>query len=76
MSEIIAVKIPKELKDKLKALRKEVNWPEEIRRFLEEKVKEVEARKNMDKIVKKIEATKGVEKGFSVAAVREDREGR
>ena len=74
MSEIIAVKVPKKVKDKVKALRNEVNWPEEIRRFLEEKIREVEARKTMERIVRKIGETEGVPKGFSASVVREDRE--
>jgi hypothetical protein len=74
MSEIIAVKVSRELKKKTKALKKEVNWPEEIRRFIEEKIREVEAKKTIERIMKEIENTEGVPKGFSVRLVKEDRE--
>lgn len=75
MSEIIAVKVSRELKKKVKALKKEVNWPEEIRRFIEEKIREVESRKAVERITREIGRTEGVPKGFSVRLVREDREG-
>ncbi len=74
MSEIIAVKVPRELKKKMKTLKKEVNWPEEIRRFIEAKVREVEAKKTIERITREIENTEGVPKGFAVKLVREDRE--
>ncbi|MBO3753698.1 MAG: CopG family transcriptional regulator [Candidatus Brockarchaeota archaeon] len=74
MSEIIAVKVSRELKKKMKTLKKEVNWPEEIRRFIEAKVREVEAKKTIERITREIENTEGVPKGFVVKLVREDRE--
>lgn len=74
MSEIIAVKVSRELKKKTKALKKEVNWPEEIRRFIEGKIREIEAKKTIERITGEIEKTEGVPKGFSVRLVREDRE--
>lgn len=74
MSEIIAVKVSRELKKKMKTLKKEVNWPEEIRRFIEAKVREVEAKKTIERITREIENTEGVPKGFAVKLVREDRE--
>ncbi|MEM3466532.1 MAG: CopG family transcriptional regulator [Thermoproteota archaeon] len=74
MSEIIAIKVSRELKKKIKALKKEVNWPEEIRRFIQVKVREIEARKTIEKITREIENTQGVPKGFALMLVREDRE--
>ncbi|MBO3798275.1 MAG: CopG family transcriptional regulator [Thermoproteota archaeon] len=74
MSEIVAIKVSRELKKKIKALKKEVNWPEEIRRFIQGKVREVEARKTIEKITREIENTEAVPKGFVLMLVREDRE--
>ncbi|MDW8033659.1 MAG: CopG family transcriptional regulator [Nitrososphaerota archaeon] len=74
MSEIIAVKVSRELKKKMKTLKKEVNWPEEIRRFIDAKIREIEANKTMERVSREIANTEGVPKGFAVRMVREDRE--
>jgi len=74
MSEIIAVRVPRELKKKVKQLKNKVNWPEEIRHFIERRIKEIEAEESMNKAIEEISKTSGVPKGFSVSSVREDRE--
>ena len=75
MSETIAVKVSKELKEKMQRLRDRVNWPSEIRRFIEERIRQEEAEENLKQVIELLKRTKGgVEKGFAVTAVREDRE--
>jgi len=74
MSETIAIKIPPELKKKIKQLKNKVNWPEEIRLFIKRRIREIEAEESMSKILEEIKSTSGVPKGFSVSSVREDRE--
>jgi|YelNatPaOPRAMG01_1025707.scaffolds.fasta_scaffold418820_2 hypothetical protein len=74
MSETIAVKIPAELKRKVKQLKDKVDWPEEIRLFIKRRIKEIEAEENMNRICEEIRRTGSVPKGFSKSSVREDRE--
>jgi len=76
MSETIAVKVSKELKERMRRLRNRVDWPNEIRRFIEERIRQEEAEENLKQVIELLKRTKGgVEKGFAVAAVRESREG-
>ncbi|MEM0054337.1 MAG: CopG family transcriptional regulator [Nitrososphaeria archaeon] len=74
MSKIIAVKVSDELKKKVDKFKDKINWPEEIRLFIERKIREIEAQEKMKNIIEDIEKTGGVPKGFSVLSVREDRE--
>ena len=76
MSETIAVKVSKELKEKMRRLRDRVDWPNEIRRFIEERIRREEAEENLKQVIELLKRTKGgVERGFAVTVVREDREG-
>ncbi|WP_228546748.1 CopG family transcriptional regulator [Hyperthermus butylicus] len=42
MSVTVSFRIPRELKERMDRLRGKVNWSEEVRRFLEERVREYE----------------------------------
>ena len=48
MSVVISVRIPRDLKEKMDMLRGEVNWSEEIRRFLQARVEELYRRKILE----------------------------
>jgi len=74
MGKVIAVKVSDEIKKKVKKLKDRVDWPEEIRRFIQDRVREEEAEDNMKNVIKMIEATKPVPRGFSASSVREDRD--
>ncbi|MGC8933355.1 MAG: CopG family transcriptional regulator [Candidatus Methanodesulfokora sp.] len=75
MSEVVSFKVSKEIKKKIDELKNEVNWPDELRRFVELKIKEVEARKNKERIMERLrKASWSVPKGFSAKSVREDRD--
>ncbi|MCI4436184.1 MAG: CopG family transcriptional regulator, partial [Ignisphaera sp.] len=39
---VICIRIPKELKEEMDKLRGVVNWSEEIRRFIEKRIEEIE----------------------------------
>jgi len=75
LGKIVGVKVPSKLKERMDRLKDRINWAEEIRHFIEEKVKELEAKENIQKVVKVIQQTKSVPKGFAIRSVREDREG-
>ncbi len=75
MSAVVLLKITKELKKKMKGLKREINWPEKLRRFVETRIKETEARKNKELIKAKLkEANWSLPQGTSEALVRRDRD--
>jgi len=52
-----------------------VKWAEELRKFVEERTRMLEASENIEKVVKDLEKIPiEVPRGFSVALVREDRD--
>ncbi len=76
MGEIVAIKVPRELKERMRRLRDRVDWPSEIRRFIEERIRELEAEENLREVTEILRKAKGgVEAGFASSSVREDREG-
>ncbi len=74
MSVVISFRIPKKLKEKMDKLRKVVNWSEEVRSFLERRVREYEqlnAIRELEELIKDIPKTP---RGTASKYVREDRD--
>jgi len=71
-SSVVTVRVPKELKEKMKKLK--VNWSKEIRKCIEEKVKDYELLETIDRVRK--EARKRKVKTDSAQLIGEDRESR
>ena len=74
MSVVISVRIPRKLKEEMDALRKYVNWSEEIRRFLEKRVKEARKMIVLKEVRSVIEKLPEVPRGTITSYVREDRD--
>ena len=76
MSEIISIRIPKELKRKMDVLRGKVKWSEEIRKFIEQRVNELWREKVLEEVDKVIDSLNLPELPAGAAAriVREDRD--
>jgi len=75
MSEVVCFKVRREVKEKMRRYRGIINWSEELRRFVEERLRELEAREALESVVQELErATWSVSKGFSAMSVREDRD--
>lgn len=70
MSSTFTIRIPRELKEKMKKLSGE--WSEEVRRFIEERVKHIELVKTVEEVGSRAE--KRQVKVDSTALIREDRE--
>ncbi len=71
-SVVIAVRIPRKLKEELDALG--INYSEEIRRFLEQRVREEKAKrliKEIEEIAKSIPRISG---NLAIEMIREDRD--
>lgn len=74
---VFSVKLRREVKEKMEKYRDRVNWAEEVRRFIENKLRELEAEENFEIILSELRrASWSVPKGFSVESVREDRDSR
>jgi len=77
MSEVVSFKVRKDIKERMNRFRDRINWSEELRRFVEAKIRELEAQSNYDDVMKRLKkASWSVPKGYSVRAVREDRDSR
>ena len=72
---VISFKVKKEIKEKMEKYKDRVNWAEELRKFVEERVRQLEAEENMERIVKELKNLEfDVPKGFSKKSVREGRD--
>jgi hypothetical protein len=72
---VVSVKVKKEIKEKMLKYKENVNWAEEIRKFIQMKIREIEAEENIKRIreiLSKIEFR--APKGSSVEMIREDRD--
>ncbi len=74
MSVVISVRIPRKLKEEMDRLSTEVNWSEEIRRFLEARVEELKRVKVLREVRRVIEKLPEVPRGTVTRYVREDRD--
>jgi len=70
--DVISVRVPKELKRMMKEIN--VNWSEEIRRFIEEKIKEYRKLKALEEIDSMLSDIPEVRAGTAKNYVREDRD--
>ncbi|MCD6357187.1 MAG: CopG family transcriptional regulator [Thermoproteales archaeon] len=55
MSEVVCFKVRKEVKEKMRRYRGIINWSEELRRFVEERLRELEAREALESVVQELE---------------------
>jgi len=74
LSVTVSFRIPKKLKEKMDALRGIVNWSEEVRRFIEERVREYEQAKAIEELESIIRRLPEVPRGTVTGYVREDRD--
>jgi len=72
VNEVVSFRIPKHLKEKMKKI--DTNWSEEIRRFIELRVKEYTRRKKLEEIDEMLKGIPRTEKGTAAKYVREDRD--
>jgi len=74
MGKIISVRIPPEIKREMDRLKAKVNWSEEIREFIREKVGEYRKKKVLEEVVAYIKNLPEARKGIAEKLVREDRD--
>jgi hypothetical protein len=73
VSSIICIRIPRELREKMKKF-SSVNWDELIRRFIEETVSRLEAEELLSKIEKDLEDVQELPAGTVSRWIRADRD--
>ncbi len=74
MSVVISVRVPRRLKEEMDRLSSYVNWSEEIRRFLEERVRELRRKHVLEEARRVIERLPEAPRGTATGYVREDRD--
>ncbi len=73
MSEVISFKVPRELKKKYEKLKGVIDWPSELRAFVEERIQRAERSLLILNMLKR-KPEKVLPKGSVVTVIREDRE--
>ena len=75
MSSVVSFKVRRGVKEKMEMFKDRVNRAEELRRVVEERIRELEAEDNIRCIVEELEKIPiSAPKGFSTNSVREDRD--
>ncbi len=74
MSVVIGIRIPRKLKEELEALG--INYAEEIRRYLEKRVREEKARRLIEEIESIRKNIRYIDENLSAKIIREDRDSR
>ncbi|USS41778.1 hypothetical protein NF865_02125 [Thermococcus aggregans] len=70
--EVVSFRIPPELKRKMKKV--DINWSEEVRKFIEAKVKEYMREKALEEIDAMLASLPEAERGTAKKYVRDDRD--
>lgn len=70
MSEVLSVRIPRQVKEKMEMLKDVVDWNEEVRRFLESRVDELIKSKVIEELRKVIEKLPEMPRGSVTRYVR------
>lgn len=74
---VFSIKLRREIKEKMDKYRDRVNWAEEVRRFIESRLRMLEAEENIKNIVKTLsQLPLESPRGSSATSVREDRDSR
>jgi hypothetical protein len=77
MGDVVSFKVSRTLKERMDRFKGRVRWSEELRRFLESRVAELEAEAGIQEVVDQLSlASWSVPAGFAQRAVREDRDRR
>ncbi len=72
MSVVIGVRVPRRLKEELEELG--INYADEIRRYLEQRVREERAKRLIERIEEFRKRIKPIEENLSAELIREDRD--
>ncbi|MEM2082197.1 MAG: CopG family transcriptional regulator [Candidatus Bathyarchaeia archaeon] len=76
MSETVSFKVPKSIKGEMEKLKGEIDWPEELRKFVIERIERVRRERALNEVLEDLRrlGPAGVPLGFSWKSVRGDRD--
>ncbi|RLE96126.1 MAG: CopG family transcriptional regulator [Thermoprotei archaeon] len=74
MSVTVSFRVPRELKMKMDRLREHINWSEELRRFVENRIREYEQQRAIEELEELIKRLPPSPRGTAHEYVREDRD--
>ncbi len=74
MSVIVSFRIPRELKKKMDRFKGTINWSEELRKFIEKRIEELEQQKVIEELEETIKRIPLIPKGIATRYIREDRD--
>lgn len=75
MSVTVSFKVKKEIKEKMDKYKDRINWSEELRKFVENKIKELEREEAAQKIMEKLsKAPWSFPEGTAERIIRESRD--
>lgn len=73
MSVVISIRVPRELKEKMDRI-KGVNWSEEIRKFIEERITQFEVERLLEKVKEDLRDIPELPPGTIAGWLRSDRD--
>ena len=76
MSEVLSVRIPRNLKKEMERLKDFVDWKEEIVKFVEERVDYYRRLKTLTEVHRSLETHPNLPRGSATRSMREDRDNR
>jgi len=77
LSAVFSVKISKELKAKMDKYKSRINWAAEVRKFIEDTIRRLEAEENIKAVIEELSKIPySAPQGSSVGSIREDRDSR
>ena len=74
MSSVISIRVPPDIKHEMERMKTEINWNEEIKRFLRNKIEEKKKKELLDNLITKREKCRELPGGTAARMVREDRD--
>jgi len=72
---VVSIRVPREIKNRMEALKDVVDWPEEIRGFIARRIEEVERIRNVEAVEELLKDLPKQPRGSISSLVRESREG-
>ena len=74
MSSVISIRVPPDIKHEMERMKTEINWNEEIKRFLRNKIEEKKKKELLDNLITKRQKSRELPGGTAAKMVREDRD--
>jgi len=71
---VVSVKVSPRTKKEMEKLRDSIEWPKEIREFIESRLEQAKRKETLEHAERMLKSTHQVPKGTSVKLVREDRD--